>query len=635
MSEEHVGKHYKKPEAASARSNDSEQQEPFTHQPTAQPEAPIVYGIHEETDPRRGHRHRRHRTALVVVLVVVALIAVVGVSGYAFYRSAQKVAQDAREVVSQADDFQSALKSGDSQGLQTSASNISTLAASMREEAEGPLWNAAELLPVAGEDVSRVRTLVSVVDSLSSDVLTPMANQMAGISMGTLFSDGQINVDELTQLCNVIVEVQPAVSQAASRVDALGTANLDQVNGPLQQVREELDGLNAAADGLSKVAPSLPSMLGANGTRTYLVIAQNNSEIRSTGGFPGSRAIMTVDNGKISLGDFQTVGGHFDDNSIPLTDEEAHVVSDLMQTGAKFAPGDVNAVPSFPRAAQLMEWCWNRAFSQSVDGVLAVDPVFLQSLLALTGSVTTSNGTVVDGSNAAQILLNQAYYLEPSEQDPFFDEVASLAIKQVMNNLGTVSLTDLASTVGEGVSAGRLLLYMDDATEEQAVTDLGASGEVSQDVATPVTGFYVYDKTGSKLDWYLDMRGSVSEPTLNQDGSKSYTVTVTLHNTTTLEQMESELPAYIVGVTPEVHHYSMITAYLIMAPAGGSITNVDIQSDEVNVQEESTLYGNDVWAGYVNTYPSSTSTFTYTVTTSPEATSPLTLWMTPTGQSFS
>ncbi len=39
------------------------------------------------------------------------------------------------------------------------------------------------------------------------------------------------------------------------------------------------DGVNAAAD----VAPYLPQMLGANGqTRTYVIIAQNNSELRAT-----------------------------------------------------------------------------------------------------------------------------------------------------------------------------------------------------------------------------------------------------------------------------------------------------------------------------------------------------------------
>jgi hypothetical protein len=364
------------------------------------------------------------------------------------------------------------------------------------------------------------------------------------------------------------------------------------------------------------------------------VIAQNNSEIRSTGGFPGSRMLMTIDNGQIELESFEAVGAHFPAGTIPLTDEEYAVVNDLMQTGATFAPGDVNAVPSFPRAAQLMEWCWEEEGNDEVDGVIAIDPVFLQSLLALTGGVTTSDGTVVDGTNAAQILLNETYYLPTDEQDPFFSEVAGLAVKKIMGSLGSVSMTDLASTLTAGTEQGRFLLYMDDPAEEATVADLGADGEVNQDAANPVTGFYIYDKTGSKLDWYLDMRSSVSAPVQNADGTKSYNVTVTLHNTTTLEQMEDELPGYIVGVTPEVHHYSMITSYLAMAPAGGTISNFQVSADEVNAEGEASLYGNDVWAGFVNIYPSNTATFTYTVTVPAGTQTDLAVWTTPTGRSF-
>lgn len=47
-----------------------------------------------------------------------------------------------------------------------------------------------------------------------------------------------------------------------------------------------------------------------------------------------------------------------------------------------------------------------------------IDPVFLQSLLGLMCGVTTEDGTVVDGTNAAEILLNKMYYLPTAEQDP-------------------------------------------------------------------------------------------------------------------------------------------------------------------------------------------------------------------------
>ena len=593
------------------------------------------YYIKGDSKGQKKHHHHGSRRGLVIgICVVLALVAVVGASAFAFYRSAKTVSADAQSMVSEYSTLSQNLASGDTSSVKESAAKIEDLTTEMSDETSGALWTVAEHLPVVGSDISKVSSLVSISDRLSEKVVTPMAESLDGVSMGAIFSDGKIDVDSLTKVCDVITEVQPEIERAATSVDDLGSASLDMVDEPLQKAKSTLDTINGVTSGLEKIAPSLPSMLGADGARNYLVVAQNNSEIRSTGGFPGSRMLLTVDNGTITMGDFETVGDHFEDGEIPLTDEERAVVTDIMQTGASYAPGDVNAVPSFPRAAQLMEWCWEERGYGDVDGVIAIDPVFLQSMLSLVGGFTTSNGTVVDGTNAAEVLLNTTYFLPADEQDPFFSEVAGLALDKIMGSLGSVNFVDFASTIGDGIEQGRFLIYMSDADEEEAIKALGADGEVNTDPSNPVTGFYIYDKTGSKLDWYLDMRSEVSEATVNEDGTRSYTVTVTLHNTTTLDQMENELPTYITGLTPEVHNYSMITSYLAMAPAGGTITDFQVDADEVNAEQEATLYGNDVWAGYVNIYPSSTATFTYTVTTAANPSSDLEVWTTPTGRSF-
>ena len=43
-------------------------------------------------------------------------------------------------------------------------------------------------------------------------------------------------------------------------------------------------------------------MLGSDGPRHYLLVVQNNAEIRSTGGLPGSFMILNAEDGKLSLG---------------------------------------------------------------------------------------------------------------------------------------------------------------------------------------------------------------------------------------------------------------------------------------------------------------------------------------------
>src|SRR3989344_8002630 len=43
---------------------------------------------------------------------------------------------------------------------------------------------------------------------------------------------------------------------------------------------------------------ALPDVLGFRGSKTYLVLLQNNTELRPTGGFMGAFALVTMDRGK-------------------------------------------------------------------------------------------------------------------------------------------------------------------------------------------------------------------------------------------------------------------------------------------------------------------------------------------------
>ncbi len=588
------------------------------------------YAPSEYAGATTRHKHRKLKIVLIIIAIILVLL---GIFAYTFYQSARAVSTSARNAVATTSTMSDELRNGNTDNLSAHAQELSQDVANMKSETNKPVWRIAEAVPYYGEDINKTMQLIDIMQGLSNDVVTPVAQQANGVSLKQLFTNGQIDVNTLSNLCNTVSAAQPALSQETDAINALGDTHIDRINTPLQTARDRLNQANSVVSDITQITPYLPAFCGSNGERNYLVIAQNNSEIRSTGGFPGSRMLMTVDNGKISLGDFAPAGLHYDRGTIPLTDEEYNVTVNIMQSNADLAPGDVNAVPSFPRAAQLMQWCWQESNGGQIDGVIAVDPVFLQSLLQLTGGVTTSNGTRVDGSNAAQVLLNQTYYLPTAEQDPFFDEVAGLALNSVLGNIGGSSTMSLLHTIRSGAQSGHLIVYMDDPSEEACINRMGMAGEVNQDPTKPQNGFYLYDRTGSKLDWYLDFRSQILQSTKNSDGSTTYSVQVTLTNTTTLDEMQ-ELPQYITGLAPESHNYSMVTAFCIMAPAGGTISNLSINADVVNNQEEATLYGNDVWAGSIQTYPSATSTFTYDVTTSPNAQSDLTVWKTPTGRTF-
>ena len=155
-----------------------------------------------------------------------------------------------------------------------------------------------------------------------------------------------------------------------------------------RNVQDQLDALAATARGGATVARLVPPMLGQDGPRKYLLVVQNNAEIRSTGGLPGSLQILNADNGKLTLGEQRSVDD-FDvltQPALPLTEEEKALYGDNLGENIR----DTNLTPDFPRAAALMSALHTRSFGSDVDGIIAIDPVVLASVLRATGPVTVA-----------------------------------------------------------------------------------------------------------------------------------------------------------------------------------------------------------------------------------------------------
>ena len=136
------------------------------------------------------------------------------------------------------------------------------------------------------------------------------------------------------------------------------------------------------------------------------------------------------------------------------------------------------------------------------------------------------------------------------------------------------------------------------------------------------------------MGWYLSRATTVSDPVKNADGTTSYQVTTKLKNNIT-ESEAAEIPPYIYGYSPLKRDQSdMAIKLFFYAPAGGNITNMQTDADfapDSNLSE-STYNGIQVSTCMIRLKAQQQATFTYTVTTSAEATEPLTIRTTPTSQ---
>lgn len=591
---------------------------------------------------RKGERKKRHTGAIVAAVVVVLLVAL-GASGFMLLNSAKTVKGEAKEAVEIVGSLKDRVTSGDFSTLPDDAKKIDELCTSMKSETSSPLWTMASFVPVYGSDISAARTMIDALSDVSSNALVPMADNLSQATPGKLFQDGTINVSALQAVADSLSDSSKVFKSANKKVQGIGDTHIAQVTELVDKAKDGFATLDGAVDAAEQVAPVLPQMLGANGqTRHYLVLAMSNVEIRACGGFPGSRGVMSVTDGKLELGDFVKVDMMKEPLSpLPITDEEAN----LFTTGwgltgfntLGYTMGDVTMTPDFPRAAQLASDMQKAIVGDDIDGVFAVDPVFLQYMLGIVGGTQLPDGTVVDGSNAAKVLLHDIYWNYPvEEQDAIFAAVAGSAFNKIVDQLGSSDVTKIAAAIEKGASEGRILMYSRNDDEEKAAKALGISGALQTDTSeAPILGVYVNNYSYSKMDWFLDKRVTIDSSVENADGSTTYRVTTSLKNTMT-PQEKAEMPGYFQGhngISQDIDD-EVLRLYLY-APAGGSISDIKTSGSGSIEMNEATHDGLKVAWGGVHMLLGQDIKVEYAVTTSKDSGhKELKVRTTPTAQTF-
>lgn len=607
---------------------------------------PVPYADRREEVARLRRKKKRHGNApKIIAAVVVVVVLVFGVTGAAFAMSAMDAKDDAQTLMTQAKQLKSQVVGGDMAGAKETVSQMSDMTTKLHDTTSGPLWSIATLIPVVGSDIQTVQTVSDAADALVDEVLMPAMDVIPANGLAGLMSDdGAVNVKVIDDLLTVVSGSAPTITEYAEKLNGAPEPAIGQLKEPIQQVKDMMAMLGPIAGYATELKDTLPAMLGADGVRNYLIVACSSAEMRSSVGFAGSFGVMTVNNGKITLGNFigYEENLRLDSPVSAATEEDIR----LFRTEAAIDARDVTQIIDFERVGEIESQIWAANGHGTVDGVIGMDTVVLQRMLELTGtSVTTPGGDVLDGSNTSDFLLNGVYkkYPEGKVQNAIFALVADTAAKGVFGNIGRVNIAKLAGVLKTSVDEGRISIYMANDSEEAMLEDFGLAGTVSSDTKVPETGVYMSACLGGKMFYYLASDIEVGKGVKNADGSVTYDMKVTFSDL--LDEAElSTLTRYIKN--GDEYNGSLHFFVYLLAPTGGQIA--DLQTDGVfygadrypntdfaitaggnDDMNETTYQGNDLWYGWTKVPMEGTTVITYKVTTSPEAETDLVVRTTP------
>lgn len=294
---------------------------------------------------------------------------------------------------------------------------------------------------------------------------------------------------------------------------------------------------------LSASRPVIEDVLGANGPRTYLLLFQNNHEMRATGGFIGSYGIVKITNGhieKIMVDDIYNPDGQLTDRIVPPLP--------IQKISANWSMHDSNWFAHYPTSARKAMEFYERTGGPTVDGVIAITPTVIQHILRVTGPIDvpdygvqlTSDNVVdvlqeeiedrdnyattrrADDANMASDTASAAKKTQPKK---ILSSVMPIMLERIMTFDDPERLANLVDIVTTGLQQRHILLYVSDQDGEEMIMKNGWGGAVESTdhdylsvINTNINGF----KTDGMIDESI-----THTATIDTDGGIVNTVRIT------------------------------------------------------------------------------------------------------------
>lgn len=229
------------------------------------------------------------------------------------------------------------------------------------------------------------------------DTVEPYADVLGFSGEGTFM--GGTAEDRIVKIIETLDKVTPALDEVAADLQNVQTQlePIDPTRYPFEIRGRQLDDMiveaktlvDTAVVAVTDVKPLLevlPEVAGIDGERKYLVLFQNDAEIRPTGGFMTAYGVLRVEKGKV-----------FQENSDDIYNLDAKYRATLTPPPYvakhlkvnRWYLRDMNMDPDFSKSMDqfLTEYLKLPGEPKNLDGIVAVDTQVLTNLVRILGPI--------------------------------------------------------------------------------------------------------------------------------------------------------------------------------------------------------------------------------------------------------
>lgn len=360
--------------------------------------------------------------------------------------------------------------------------------------------NPAAYLKPINVSLSDLEYLTKTAEILSKSLLrtTSILAKLEEITNGRFTNTfSELSETDRKQILEIIYQSSPELNGLNANLK-LSLENLNKIHriGVLLPLNSQISNiknqLTTATDLMDQVIPLtrlLPSLTGYPQESEFLVVLQNNDELRPTGGFIGTYGLMTINNGKPSNIITEDVY-HLD---MPCIGKLKNIPPDPIRKymGVEYWwLRDANFSPDFPTSAAQIETMFlseSECAEKKVvkpTAVIAINPDLIADLLGLVGSITV-DGTTYDRNNFQPLLqynVEVAYAdknISSWDRKEIINEVVS-ELKNRLFSLSTNKMPEVLKVLKENIAKRNIQLYFSNPEQQKIVESINMAGEVKK-----------------------------------------------------------------------------------------------------------------------------------------------------------
>lgn len=463
------------------------------------------------------------------------------------------------------------------------------------------------------------------------EVIEPYADIVGLTGEGGAKSGGENAEDRIEFIVETIDEIVPKLDPISEKI-ALANAEFSKIDpgrypekiGEREIRSNIIQGLDVLADATTLVTDAkplleqAPYLLGTEGERTYLLLFQNDKELRPTGGFMTAYSIMKVNKGKlanVTSNDIYNLDTKYKP-AVPAPDPIVKLIKGPYIQSKNLRLRDMNFDPDFKVSMDLFYGEAQDILGTEIDGIIAVDTHVLEKILNVIGEIGVPgfgnySTKIIPECNCSQVIYELESFADvegPIIWDPVTGEIIlrppnsdnrKAIVGPLMNSILSNAMGQpkekiplLFEAIFESLTEKHVLFYMLDEESQKAVEDFNIAGRI-KDYAGDYLHINDSNLGGRKSNLYVTQEVE-QDIKIGRDGSIEKTVTITYKNPEKHDGwLNSVLPNWV----------------RVYVPKGAELVDFAGVSDKEDPYEE---YGKTVFAGGFELRPQGVAKVTVT-----------------------